>query len=121
MSGKHRWLMTKRLDNIKLSKKEIEALGCIVALSHIKPKFIRRQIELFTDSSYIYSMLDSNKKGFKRPHTSVPLMEILRGMVLRYSDFQIKRMNDKDDNKEELLHVYQECGLDKLELTEISP
>lgn len=114
---KHRWLKTKVLED-NLTKKQLESMGCLIALSHIKRKHYKDNATIYTDSTYLLDILDMDADGnFIRQNTSVDITKHLRYLIKDMGRIQIMQMPD-DEDCEELHHVYQECGLDHIELEE---
>ena len=116
-SPKYTWLKTKLLKH-KLTKKQTECLGALMALKHIAPKFRKNAMILVLTSPYLLKMLEQDKdRCYVHERSSVQAMNVLRDALLSYPSLMIQTMED-DKYKEELMHVYTECGLDNIELDE---
>jgi ribonuclease HI len=115
-SRKYRWLKTCLVKQ-KLTKKQIESMGVIYALKHIKPKYYKKKIKLYLDSQYLMTMLAMNGRQYKVNNSSVLITKDLRDFMMRFNNLKIDKMNECED-VEELIHVYKECGLDDIELNE---
>lgn len=116
---KHRWLKTHLIKE-DMTKSKIEAVGLLYALRHIKPKYHKKKIKVYTDSHYLKEALQK-KKGKYKNKTSVAVMESLRDYVDGFPNITLHNFPDGCEDCEELMHVYLECGLDGIELDEKEP
>lgn len=114
-SQKHRWLKTSILPN--MTKKQIESFSIICALSHMGKKHRKKKITIYMDSDYITSMIHKDKCGNYTKNTSVYMTKLMRDIMDEYGSLSISPTPNNDD-MEELVHVYKECGLDGIELDE---
>ena len=114
---KYRWLKTNII-HYKLTLKEIESLSILIALKHIQDKYICKPINIYVDSEYLLSMLKrDNNNEYIQLNSSVNISKHLREIILDLN-VNIYSIDHTSDNYQELNHVYQECGLDHIELNE---
>lgn len=115
-SSKHQWLKTLQLKG-NWTQKQIESFGCLLAIKHIKPKWLKDVI-LYTDSEYLLDILAVDEENrFIRENTSVDMSKHLRSLIIDTGCISIHEM-PCDAYYEELDHVFQECAFDDIELNE---
>jgi ribonuclease HI len=116
ISSRFKWLKALQV-NYDISRFQLEASGLTHALHHIKDKFRKKPIRIHTDSCFIHQTLERSKNGFKR-RSKLEAVEILRFTFSRFPHIKVIRPHNNDPHWQELVHVYQECGLDDIILDE---
>ena len=110
-SHRHKWLKTQKFDT-HVTKKQADSLGLIWALKHIKTKHKKKKIIIYTDSEYMTEFLSDLNKS-----SSVNSTKSLRDCLSEFVEWEVKPF-PLNELSEELNHIYQECGLDGIELEE---
>lgn len=115
-SSKYRLLKTRRI-NREISRNEVESVGLIYALNHIVHRYKKKKVMLYIDSKYIRDALKKKNQFEYINKTKIIATANLRDVIGTFKNIGLKNM-PKNDDAEELNHVYEECCLDNIELTE---
>jgi len=119
-----RYRRLKTLHFPEMTKPQLDAVALTFALNHIKQKFRKKRIKIFSDSAFIHQTTKQDRQGNYVTGSGLEPVLVLRDTLDRFTDAKIvmptkdKKKKWKDENWEELLHVYQECGLDDIILDE---
>ena len=119
-----RYRRLKTLHLPEMTKPQLAAVALTFALNHIKPKFRKKRIKIFTDSAFLHQVTKQDRKGNYVVGSRLEPVLVLRDTLDRFPDTKLylpakdKKKKWKDENWEELMHVYQECGLDDIILDE---
>jgi ribonuclease HI len=116
-SSKYKWLRAMNVNNGgNLTQNQLESIGLLFALNHIKSKYRKKKVVVYTDSYYLTNAL-AKKNGEFINKTNVYATDGLRSFMGSFNNLKIKEFPE-DEHRDELIHVYTECGLDNIELNE---
>ena len=115
-SMRYRWLRTRRVADT-MSRFEVEAIGLYFGLSHIRKKFRKKKIRIYSDSVYLQQLL-AKTDGEYNTKTKLEVGIMLRNSMDRFPNIKFLEPKLTDENWEELQTVYLECGLDDIVLDE---
>lgn len=116
-SSKFRWTKTFQIDE-DLTRFQLECFGVIIALNHIRHKFRKKEIRVLTDSHFIQQMTSCNKYNEYTKNSKLEMVDDMRLVINRFTNIRFKKPLKKDENWEELEHIYTECGHDDIILNE---
>ena len=117
-SSRYRWLKAEQI-NQHVTNKQLDSLAAIYALNHVRNKHRKKKVILYTNSEYLHQFLVKEGKEYKTALTSVKATANLRDIIDTFLDIKVAKLI-QNDNTEELIHVYKECGLDDIILNEKS-
>ena len=122
-SQKYQWtkanqIKTELPDNSFTRSITIDMMGLMYALKHVKNKYKRKKVSIYTDSSHIHSSLKRNENNEFINKTKIEIVDRLRNIMCAFSDVEIKNFNEQCKFKEELEHIFVECALDEIEIDE---
>lgn len=121
-SQKHKWtkafLINKDLPTNSFTKSiTLDALSLLYALKHIKDRYRKKKVSVYSDSAHIMAALKS-MRGKYINKTKIHTIECLRDAIGTFSNISINKFPKKCSYKEELEHIFIECALDKIEIDE---
>jgi ribonuclease HI len=115
-SSKYRLLKTRKIER-EISRNEIESVGLIYALNHIISRYKKKKVIVYSDSKYLRESLKKKNQFEYANRTKVQATASLRDVIGTFKSIEFKNP-PQNDHMEELEHVYEECCLDGIELTE---
>jgi ribonuclease HI len=121
-SQKYKWTKANKI-KIKLPENSftksiaVDALGLIYALKHVKNKYKRKKVSIYTDSNHIHTSLERKNDKFIN-NTKIEIVNRLRDVTCAFSDIDVRNFDENCEFKEELEHIFIECALDEIELNE---
>jgi len=121
-SQKYRWtktfLINQNLPNNSFTKSvTLDALGMLFALKHIKNRYRKKKVVVYSDSGHIKSALKVKDDEYINK-TKIQVIENLRDTIGTFSNLSVQDFSEKCEYKEELEHMFIECALDKIEIDE---
>ena len=121
-SQKYRWVKAFRINqdlpkNSFTKSVTLDALGILYALKHIKDRYKKKKVILYSDSTHISSALNT-KHGEYVNKTKIHAIECLRDVIGTFSNITVKNFSNKCEHKDELEHIFVECALDRIEIDE---
>ena len=122
-SQKYQWTKAFRIernlpDNSFTKSVTLDALSVLYALKHIKDRYRKKKVVIYSDSTHITSALKTNEEGKYTNKTKIHAIECLRDVAGTFSGMSVSEFQDKCNYKEELEHIFIECALDKIEIDE---
>lgn len=121
-SQKHKWTKAFKIksdlpENSYTKSITLDAIGTLYGLRHIKEKYKKKKVTIYTDSSHVHLALKT--KGDKYINkTRIKSINNLRDFIGTFGNISIKKFFDKCEYKNELEHIFIECALDNIEIDE---
>ena len=123
-SQKHKWIkafcVNKNLPENSFTKSiALDSVAVICSLRHIKNKYKKKKVTVYSDSSHVLSALKTKGDEYVNK-TKISAIENLRDLTSTFHNISIKKLPDKCEHRDELEHIFIECALDDIELNEKS-
>lgn len=121
-SPKHRWVKSHKIkpeilpDNNFARKLAIESLCALFSLKHVKNKWKKKKVIVYSCSDHLISSMKKDKNGDFKNKTRIKEIDMLRDTIGTFNNINFKKFSDKCESLQELEHILIECALDDIEV-----